>query len=114
MAENLTQQKCKPCEGGVEPLSPEQYQPYLSQISSAWKVAHDKMIERLFTFKDFKAAMEFVNKVADLAENEGHHPDIYLHQWNKVKISLWTHAIDGLSVNDFIVASKIDPLTPAR
>lgn len=114
MSENLTQQKCKPCEGGVEPLSPEQCQPYFSQINSSWKVVDDKMIERHFEFKDFQAAMEFINKVADLAESEGHHPDIYLHQWNKVKISLWTHAIGGLSVNDFIVASKIDPFAPAR
>ena len=67
------------------------------------------MIGREFEFKDFKEAMTFVNNVADLAETEGHHPDITIH-WNKVKLDLWTHSVDGLTENDFIVASKIDRL----
>ena len=67
------------------------------------------MIGREFEFKDFKEAMTFVNNVADLAETEGHHPDITIH-WNKVKLDLWTHSVDGLTENDFIVASKINKL----
>ena len=67
------------------------------------------MIGREFEFKDFKEAMIFVNNVADLAETEGHHPDITIH-WNKVKLDLWTHSVDGLTENDFIVASKINKL----
>jgi len=68
-----------------------------------------KMIHREFEFQDFKDAMVFVNKVADLAESEGHHPDITIH-WNKVRLDLWTHSMNGLSENDFIVASKIDKI----
>lgn len=66
-------------------------------------------IERAFKFKDFKAAMEFVNDVAEIAEEEGHHPDIFI-SWNKVNLTLWTHAIDRLFDNDFILAAKIDEL----
>ena len=72
-----------------------------------WKV-EGKHLLRDFRFKDFKQAMEFVNTVADLAEEEGHHPDILVHQWNRVRIDLWTHAADGLTENDFILAAKID------
>ena len=69
----------------------------------------DKKIHKLFAFKNFKEAMIFVNKVAEIAESEGHHPDISIH-YNKVDIVLWTHAIGGLSLNDFIIAAKIDSL----
>lgn len=65
-------------------------------------------IEKELTFKNFKEAMAFVNKIADLAEREGHHPNILIHRWNKVHLTLYTHAIDGLSENDFIMAAKID------
>lgn len=103
---NLTQKKCKPCEGGVAPLKKEELPPYLSQIEN-WE-ATDKEISKIFEFKNFKEALEFVNKVGEIAEEQGHHPDIFLHSYKKVKISLSTHAIDGLSENDFIVAAKID------
>jgi 4a-hydroxytetrahydrobiopterin dehydratase len=107
--ENLAQQKCKPCEGGVASLSRPQFENYLGQVPD-WAVVGDKMIERLFQFKNFAQALEFVNKVGTIAESEGHHPDIFLHGWNKVKITLRTHAIGGLSLNDFIVARKIDEI----
>ena len=71
-----------------------------------WKL-NGKKIEREFVFTDFKDAMKFVNKVADLAEDEGHHPDFHVH-WNKVLVELWTHSMNGLSENDFIVAAKIN------
>lgn len=107
--ENLSQQKCKPCEGGVAPLTPAQFMNYLGQVPE-WVVVDDKEIERSFQFKDFAQALKFVNRVGALAESEGHHPDMFLHGWNKVKITLWTHAIGGLSLNDFIVARKIDEI----
>ena len=107
MAEKLTEKKCEPCEGGVDPLTREQFSSYLEQVPD-WKVREDKYIDREFQFSDFPEALKFVNQVGEIAEDEGHHPDILLHSWNKVKITLWTHAIGGLSINDFVVASKID------
>jgi len=108
MAENLSQQKCEPCEGGVDPLTRDDFEPYLEQVTDWSVVENDKKIERNFEFKNFPQALEFVNEVGEIAEDEGHHPDIFIHGWNNVKISLWTHAIGGLSINDFIVATKID------
>ena len=106
---NLTQQKCVPCEGGVKPLTKADLAPYLKEVPH-WLVINATIIEKEFQFKDFKEALQFVNKVGVVAEKEGHHPDIYLHGWNKVKISLFTHAIGSLSKNDFIVAAKIDKI----
>ena len=108
MTENLTVKNCAPCEGGVDTMTRKDFEPYLEQVSEWDVVENDKKIERDFQFKDFPQALEFVNKVGDIAEDEGHHPDIFIHGWNNVKISLWTHAIDGLSINDFIVATKVD------
>jgi len=108
----LVGKKCAPCEGGVKPMTPEQYSNYLPQVPE-WKVEGDYAIIREMKFKDFKAAMAFLNKVADLAEAEGHHPDFTLHGWNKVRFGLSTHAIGGLSINDFIMAAKIDTLYAA-
>lgn len=105
--EHLTEKKCAPCEGGVDPLTRTEFEPYLEQVDR-WTVVDDKVIEREFEFKDFAQALAFVNKVGEIAEDEGHHPDIFIHGWNKVKISLWTHAINGLSINDFIIATKVD------
>lgn len=106
---SLTSKKCGPCDGGVPPLTPEQIQKFLPQLKQKWTVLEDKKIHRMYRFKDFVEAMSFVNKVAVLAEEEGHHPDINIH-WNAVTIELWTHEIGGLSENDFIVASKIELL----
>ena len=106
---NLSTQKCIPCELGGEPLKKDEVEFYAKDVPQ-WSVASDhKKISRLFAYTDFKEAMMFVNKVADLAEGEGHHPDINIH-YNKVTLDLWTHEVGGLSVNDFIVASKIDLL----
>ena len=108
--ENLASKKCVPCEGGTPSLSREQVKKLLPQIQG-WITGSDfKKISRNFKFKDFKAALDFVNKVAELAESEGHHPDILVHDWNKVRLELSTHAIGGLSENDFIMAAKIDGL----
>lgn len=105
---DLTKKKCEPCEGGVKPFGLEQIETYMAYLKTPWEVYEDlKKIERKFKFKDFKEAMRFVNIVAELAEQEGHHPDIKIN-YNRVKIELTTHAIGGLSVNDFILASKVE------
>ena len=104
---DLTQKKCKPCEGGVPPLTEEQTNDLLKQIPS-WTIK-DGHVFKQFKFKDFKEAMAFVNKVADIAEQENHHPDITI-SYSKVSIGLWTHSINGLSENDFILPAKIDDI----
>jgi 4a-hydroxytetrahydrobiopterin dehydratase len=105
---DLTQKKCVPCEGGVPKLEPEQVRDLLSSLDG-WTVSGERL-NRQFRFKDFKAAMRFVNAIADLAEAEGHHPDFTVREWNHVDVATWTHAIGGLSENDFILAAKIDQL----
>ncbi|HVS79824.1 MAG TPA: 4a-hydroxytetrahydrobiopterin dehydratase [Candidatus Paceibacterota bacterium] len=82
----------------------------LKEISDGWKLVDNKEIRKEFAFKDFPEALAFVNKVGAIAETEGHHPNIFLHDWNKVDLTLSTHAIGGLSENDFILAAKIDTL----
>ena len=106
---DLSKKHCVPCEGGVEPLKGEKLQYYLPAVPE-WTLVDEIKLEREFSFKNFKAAMEFVNNVADLAEAEGHHPDIYLHNWRKVRITLTTHKIKGLFDNDFIMAVKINTI----
>lgn len=104
--EDLKNKQCKPCEAGATAMEAEEIKNYLLQIES-WEFLDSNKITKEFKFEDFKEAMEFVNKVAELAEAEGHHPDIEIH-YNKVVITLWTHSVHGLSENDFILASKID------
>ena len=106
-AEELVKKHCEPCEAGTPPLSDEKIQEYLRQLPSPWEVQNNRKIWRTFKFDDFDEAMFFVNEVAATAESENHHPDIHIH-YNKVVIELWTHAIGGLSENDFILASKIE------
>ncbi len=106
---DLTQKKCVPCEVGTAPLAEAEIQELLPQVDKAWKVIDSKKLEREFVFKDFQEAMGFVNEVAKIAEEEGHHPDLHIF-YNKIKIELWTHASNGLSENDFILAAKIDKL----
>lgn len=107
-ASDLASKKCVPCEGGVPPLTADEARGLLEQVN-AWQLADAKGLVKEFRFKNFKQAMAFVNKVAEVAEEEGHHPDIYIF-YNRVRLSLSTHAIGGLSENDFIVAAKIDLL----
>jgi 4a-hydroxytetrahydrobiopterin dehydratase len=105
----LTAKSCVPCRGGVPPLTEAEAR-RLCEAVPAWALLEiGTRLVRRFEFRDFKAAMEFVNRVADLAEEEGHHPDFEIH-WNKVELTLWTHKIGGLHENDFIMAAKIDRL----
>lgn len=109
MSENLKDQSCVPCRGGVPPFSKEQAQALLKEVPE-WRLEEDGgKIVREFKFKDFKGAMVFVNQVAEVAEKEGHHPDISIH-WNRVRLELYTHKIGGLHENDFVMAAKIDAL----
>ena len=106
--DDLSAKKCVPCEGGTPPLMAKEVQEYLPKVPG-WSVAADmKSISREFQFKDFKEAIAFVNEVADLAEFEGHHPDISIFSYKNVRLKLDTHAIGGLSENDFILAAKIN------
>jgi len=106
----LLKKHCQPCEGGLPPLSKEQAENLLKE-TPGWEINSDyKRINREFKFKDFAEALAFVNKIGALAESEGHHPDILLHGYRHVRIELTTHAIAGLSENDFILAAKIDKI----
>ena len=106
---DLSKKRCKPCEGGIAPLDQQEVEGYLRQIKDGWKVTEKNKISKDFLFVNFKHTMDFVNKVADLADEEGHHPVMHVY-YGEVIIELWTHAINGLSENDFILASKIDKL----
>lgn len=108
LSSDLKHKKCVPCEGGAKPLTPDEYGAFLRSELSGWNAVDGKAIQKEYKFKNFKEALAFVNKAGALAEEEGHHPDINLHDWNNVTLSLSTHAIGGLSENDFILASKID------
>ena len=109
MTGSLVSKKCVPCEGGTPPLEGEKIQEYLSELKSSWELENNKKIKKTFAFKKYREGIEFVNRVADIAEEENHHPDIHI-LYTKVTLVLTTHAIGGLSENDFIVAAKIDLL----
>jgi len=106
--EELLGKKCSPCEGGIPPLSPAEAEAQLRNVDG-WSLAHDgQRIRREWTVRNFMAGIEFFDKVATLAEEEGHHPDLHLQGYRQLAIELWTHAIGGLSENDFILAAKIN------
>jgi 4a-hydroxytetrahydrobiopterin dehydratase len=106
----LVKKKCAPCEGGVEPYSPEEAKSQLKQLHG-WRLTHDgQRIRKDWKVKNFMAGMDFFNRCAKLAEDDGHHPDLHIEGYRNVSVELWTHAIGGLSENDFILAAKIDQL----
>ena len=109
MSESLADKKCVPCRGGVPPLHGEEVENFHAAVPR-WTVEKDHHIHREFKFPDFKEALEFVNRVGAVAEEEGHHPDILL-SWGKAEFTLWTHKVDGLTESDFILAAKIDRLS---
>jgi len=102
----LEEKKCVPCIGGIQPMKKDDALKYLKSLNG-WDIVNNKKIKKSFKFSNFKETMDFVNKVADTAEHEGHHPDICLY-YGKADITLWTHKIKGLHENDFIMAAKID------
>ena len=106
----LTQKHCAPCEGGIPAVLPAQVEEYLRGLPG-WKGTQDgKRIRREWRVKDFASALNFFNRIGEIAETEGHHPDLHLVGYRDVAVELWTHAINGLSENDFILAAKIDQL----
>ena len=105
----ISQKKCIPCQGGIPPLNKNEINNFIEELNSDWKAHKSKEIRREYIFKTYKEAIIFVNNVAELAEDEGHHPFIHIN-YKKVLIILFTHKISGLHENDFILASKCDLL----
>ena len=105
----LADRNCVPCRGGIPPLKGAKLEDVHQQLGEPkqWQVIDEHHLIRTYKFPDFKSALEFVNRVGALAEEQGHHPDILL-TWGKVEITLWTHAVDGLTESDFILAAKIE------
>jgi 4a-hydroxytetrahydrobiopterin dehydratase len=106
----LTNKRCVPCEGGVEPLAGQELQAYMDEISEGWEVVEGKKLRLQVQSKNFREALALINQIGEIAESENHHPDLHVVQYKQVIIELWTHTIGGLSENDFIVATKIDEL----
>jgi 4a-hydroxytetrahydrobiopterin dehydratase len=101
-----------PCKGGVPPLRGEELVRLALLLGAGWRVIDEHHLERDFKFDNFRQALDFTNRVGALAEAQNHHPDIYL-AWGKVKLTLWTHRINGLTESDFIFAAKVNPLAAA-
>jgi len=108
-ANSLAQKKCVPCRGGVPPLKGAELENLHQQLKGDWAIVDEHHLEKVYKFGNFRQALDFTNKVGELAESEGHHPDIYL-SWGKVRLKIWTHKIDGLTESDFILAAKTDEL----
>ncbi len=104
----LADKKCVPCRGGIPPLKGAELDALKRQVPG-WDVVSEHHLNKAFSFPDFQSALDFVNRVGAVAEEQGHHPDIFL-AWGKVEITIWTHKIDGLTESDFILAAKIDRL----
>jgi len=109
-SEQLTSRKCVPCEGGVPKLTQQEAEAQVNQLEG-WSICHNgERIRKEWKVRNFMAGMNFFNEVAEVAETEGHHPDLRIWGYRNVEIEIWTHAIGGLSENDFILAAKIDQL----
>ena len=103
----LAQKTCIPCRGGVPPLKGEELDALQEKLGNGWQIINEHHLEKEYIFADFRQALDFTDKVGEVAEIQGHHPDIYL-AWGKVKLTIWTHKIDGLTESDFIFAAKAD------
>ena len=106
MSQPLAARTCVPCRGGIPPLTRDQIAPLLEQLEG-WACEDDKKLVKSYRFRDFARALAFVNRAGEIAETEGHHPDLHL-SWGYVGVELWTHKIGGLHDNDFILAAKLD------
>lgn len=105
---DLASKRCEPCEAGTPPIEGAELDGLLAQLDG-WEVAEGKRLRKEYRFPDFREALAFVNRLGQLAEEEGHHPDICF-TWGKVRVELWTHSVGGLSTNDFVLAAKTDRL----
>ena len=106
----LAEKECVPCKGGVPPVKGDDLARLARELKPGWQVVDEHHLEKEFKFKDFKEALDFTNRVGELAEEQNHHPDIYL-AWGKVALTLWTHKIDGLTESDFVFAAKVDQIS---
>ncbi|HBK80109.1 MAG TPA: 4a-hydroxytetrahydrobiopterin dehydratase [Nitrospinae bacterium] len=104
---DLASKECVPCKGGVPPLQGEELTRLQNELGGDWQVIGGHHLEKDYRFPNFREALDFTNSVGELAEAQGHHPDIYL-AWGKVKVTIWTHKIDGLTESDFVFAAKSD------
>jgi 4a-hydroxytetrahydrobiopterin dehydratase len=104
---DLAEQTCVPCKGGVPPLEAEEAERLLARLDEGWDVVETHHLERTYEFPDFAEALAFVNAIGEIAEEQGHHPDIHL-AWGRVGVEIWTHKIDGLTESDFVLAAKFD------
>ena len=109
MTKELSKKQCIPCKGGVLPLKGGKLENIHKQLNGNWMIVDEHHLEKEYIFSNFRQALAFTNQVGEIAEAEGHHPDIYL-AWGKVKLMVWTHKIDGLTESDFIFAAKVDEL----
>ncbi|SVC69308.1 uncharacterized protein METZ01_LOCUS322162 [marine metagenome] len=105
----LTNRVCVPCQGGMPPLKGKKLKTLQNQLGNNWNVIDEHHLEKEWELDDFQTALDFTNRIGSLAEEQGHHPDIYL-TWGKVGVKMWTHKIDGLTDSDFILAAKIDSI----
>ena len=105
---DLASRHCTPCKQGAPPLTAEEIEPLIARLDG-WSVVEQHHLTKSYKFSNFLDGLEFVNRVGEIAESEGHHPDVYL-SWGKVGIEIWTHKIDGLTESDFVLAAKIDRL----
>ncbi len=105
----LAEKECVPCKGGTPPLKGRELADMAGQLKPGWRLVNEHHLEKEYKFKNFREALEFTNRVGELAESQGHHPDILL-SWGVVKLTIWTHKIDGLTESDFILAAKADEL----
>jgi len=104
----LAEKDCVPCKGDIPPLKGEDLKNFAAQLEG-WRVVDEHHLEKEYKFKNFREALDFTNRVGELAEAQGHHPDIYL-AWGKVKLTIWTHKVNGLTESDFVMAAKADTL----
>ena len=104
----LAERQCVPCRGGVPPQKGDEIETFLSQLT-AWQVVNEHHLRKEYKFRDFRETLDFVNRIGELAEAQGHHPDVCFG-WGKAEITIWTHKIDGLTESDFVLAAKIDRL----
>lgn len=107
MTEQLADQQCIPCQGGVPPLKGEALNKLCEQLNDDWNLVEEHHLERMFKFPDFAEALAFTNRIGAMAEEQDHHPEIYL-TWGKVRLKIYTHKIDGLTESDFVWAAKAD------
>ena len=105
----LAEKECIPCKGGIPPLKGQELKVLHEKLGNSWQVVDEHHLEKEYKFKNFREALDFTNRVGELAETQGHHPDIHL-AWGKARLTIWTHKINGLTESDFVFAAKVDHL----